>query len=78
MGLALAYYVVRRHGASPPGSGIELRHREWSGTDGAPLISPSRLVSINSKSNTATVCASVGPQTTRSKAHDTIRYVGCA
>jgi hypothetical protein len=35
-----------------------------------------RLVSINSKSKTATVCATVGPHMTNSKAHDIARYDG--
>src|ERR1700746_2098151 len=40
----------------------------------APLIAPSRLVSINSKSKTATDCATVGPQLTHNKAHNVTRY----
>src|SRR5260221_855620 len=42
----------------------------------APLIAPSRLVSINSKSKTATDCATVGPQLTNNKAHNVTRYDG--
>src|SRR6516162_4163518 len=42
----------------------------------APLIAPSRLVSINSKSKTATDCATVGPQLTNTKAHNVTRYDG--
>src|SRR6266446_1087957 len=40
----------------------------------APRIAPSRLVSINSKSKTATDCATVGPQLTNNKAHNVTRY----
>ena len=39
-------------------------------------IAPSRLVSINSKSKTATDCATVGPQLTNNKAHNVTRYDG--
>src|SRR5215471_10376649 len=42
----------------------------------APLTAPSRLVSINSKSKTATDCATVGPQLTNNKAHNVTRYDG--
>src|SRR5215831_9385674 len=42
----------------------------------APLIAPSRLVSINSKSKTATDCAAVGPQLTNNKAQNVSRYDG--
>src|SRR5262245_3980269 len=35
---------------------------------------PSKLVSINSKSKTATDCATVGPQLTNNKAHNVTRY----
>src|SRR5215831_2809286 len=39
-------------------------------------IAPSRLVSINAKSKTATDCATVGPQLTNTKAHNVTRYDG--
>src|SRR5215472_11796196 len=39
-------------------------------------IAPSRLVSINSKSKTATDCAAVGPQLTNNKAHNATTYDG--
>jgi hypothetical protein len=35
---------------------------------------PFRLASINSKSKTATDCATVGPQLTNNKAHNVTRY----
>src|SRR5262249_39473933 len=37
-------------------------------------IAPSKLVSINSKSKTATDCATVGTQLTNNKAHNVTRY----
>src|SRR5262245_65885660 len=37
-------------------------------------IAPSRLVSINSKSKTATDCATAGPQLTNNKAHNVTTY----
>src|SRR5262249_14214312 len=40
----------------------------------APRVAPSKLVSINSKSNTATDCATVGPQLTNNKAHSATTY----
>src|SRR6516225_10444636 len=42
----------------------------------APLIAPSKLVSINSKSKTATDCATVGPQLANNKAHNVTTYDG--
>src|SRR5262245_65960872 len=39
----------------------------------APRITPSRLVSINSKSKTAIDSATVGPQLTNNKAHNVAR-----
>jgi hypothetical protein len=38
------------------------------------VLAPSRLVSINSKSKTATDCATVGPQLTNNKVHNVTRY----
>jgi len=37
---------------------------------------PFRLASINSKSKTATDCATVGPQLTINKVHNVTRYDG--
>src|SRR5215469_2742134 len=41
-----------------------------------PRIAPSKLVSINSKSKTATDSATVGGQLTNNKAHNVMRYDG--
>src|SRR5262245_39114706 len=58
------------------------RRRNWSlrrtrracSSARGPLVSPSRLVSINSKSNAATVCASLEAHATPIKTHDIAAY----
>ena len=48
--------------------------KDRSGSGQAPRIAPSMLVSINSKSKTATDCATAGPQLTNNTAHNATRY----